>query len=370
MSSPGTLSVAVSVPGRLEARIEVTAGETVAVLGANGAGKSTLLSVIAGLHHLERGQGAVTLDGHDLTGLPPHRRGVALLAQDPLLFPHLSAEANVAFGPRSHGVRRRAAHATALELLRQVGVADLARRRPHQISGGQAQRVAIARALATDPRVLLLDEPMAALDVDVKPALRQTLRTVLADRTTLLVTHDVLDALLLADRVIVLAQGEIVEEGRTQDVLSRPRSAFAARLAGLDLLTGIWDGAAVQTALGPIHGLPDRDSPLGLDEPATALFRPAAVSIYATAPAGSPRNRISVTVADLEPLGDRVRVRGMARGEGGDVPLTAEVTPGAVADLGLVPGLDVTFSVKATEVSVYGTFKPGVTPSGPDTVAL
>ena len=367
MSDDVTLRIRARVPGRLEVELEVAAGETLAVLGANGAGKSTLLAVVAGLQPAEGGR--VTLDGHRLDGLPPHRRGVALLAQDPLLFPHLSALENVAFGPRAHGVRRKVARDLARDLLQQVGVADLARRRPHQLSGGQAQRVAIARALATDPQVLLLDEPMAALDVDVTPALRQTLRAVLADRTTLLVTHDVLDALLLADRVVVLADGRIVEQGRTQDVLTRPRSAFAARLAGLDLLSGTWDGAAVRTALGPIHGLPDRDSELVLDRPATALFRPAAVSIYATAPEGSPRNRIPVVITDLEPLGDRVRVRGAARSEAGDVPLTAEVTPAAVADLGLVPGLEVTFSVKATEVSVYGTFKPVDPSSGAATVA-
>ena len=368
MTGPNHLRIEARVPGRLDAALEITAGETVAVLGPNGAGKSTLLSVVAGLHRA--GRSRVALDGRELAGLPPHLRGVALLAQDPLLFPHLSAADNVAFGPRAKGVRRSDAHRRALDLLAQVGVADLATRRPHQLSGGQAQRVAIARALATDPDVLLLDEPMAALDVDVTPALRQTLRTVLADRTTLLVTHDVLDALLLADRVVVLDSGEIVESGTTQEVLSRPRSAFAARLAGLDLLTGTWDGEAVQTAIGPIHGMldpaTDPAAHLPAGAPATALFRPAAVSIYATgpdqAPHGSPRNRIAVTVTDLEPLGDRVLVRGTASasraaGEGGGVLLTAEVTPAAVAELGLVPGLEVTFSAKATEVSVYGSFK-------------
>ena len=353
------LRIEARVPGRLDAALELAAGETVAVLGPNGAGKSTLLSVVAGLQRA--GGGRVTLDGRELGDLPPHRRGVALLAQDPLLFPHLTAADNVAFGPRSQGVRRKDAHDRALGLLAQVGVADLAKRRPHQLSGGQAQRVAIARALAIDPDVLLLDEPMAALDVDVTPALRQTLRTVLADRTTLLVTHDVLDALLLADRVVVLEGGRIVESGATADILSRPRSAFAARLAGLDLLTGTWDGEAVQTAVGPIHGTPDPAAELTVGVWATALFRPAAVSIYAAgpddAPHGSPRNRIAVTVTDLEPLGDRVLVRGEADGTTRGTLLTAEVTPAAVADLGLVPGLEVTFSAKATEVAVYGSFK-------------
>lgn len=353
------LRIQARVPARLDIALEVTAGETLAVLGPNGAGKSTLLSVVAGLQRSEEAR--VTLHGRELGGLPPHRRGMALLAQDPLLFPHLSAADNVAFGPRSQGVRRSDAHHRALELLTQVGVADLAKRRPHQLSGGQAQRVAIARALATDPDVLLLDEPMAALDVDVTPALRQTLRTVLADRTTLLVTHDVLDALLLADRVVVLEEGRIVESGPTQDVLSRPRSAFAARLAGLDLLTGTWDGEVVRTDVGPIHGMLDPTAGVGSGDRVIALFRPAAVSVYPTGPDevphGSPRNRVAVGITDLEPLGDRVLVRGRAGGAGPGVLLTAEITPAAVADLGLVPGLEVTFSVKATEVSVYGSFK-------------
>jgi molybdate transport system ATP-binding protein len=363
-----SLSVHARVPGRLDVALEVAAGETVAVLGANGAGKSTLLAVVAGL---ERHHGRVRIEGRDVSALPPHRRGAALLAQDPLLFPHLSAVENVAFGPRARGVGRREAHEVALRLLEQVGVAELARRKLHQLSGGQAQRVAIARALATDPQVLLLDEPMAALDVEVAPALRQTLRTVLAERTTLLVTHDLLDALMLADRVVVLEEGRIVEKGPTQEVLARPRSAFAARLAGLDLLPGTWDGSAVQTAVGPIHGL--AESELAAGRPAAALFRPAAVSVFATPPGGSPRNALTVTVADLEPLGDRVRVRGLAQGTTGtsqpaDVPLTAEITPAAVADLGLVPGAQVTFSVKATEVSIYGTFKAGAASASPATV--
>ena len=343
----------------IDVELEVAAGETVALLGPNGAGKSSLLAVIAGL--LRPAEGAVSLEGRSLEGVPPHRRGVALLAQDALLFPHLSVLENVAFAPRAAGVRRRAAHDAAHDRLRQVGVEQLAGRRPHQISGGQAQRVAIARALAAEPRLLLLDEPMAALDVAVTPALRQTLRTVLADRTALLVTHDVLDALLLADRVVVLEGGRIVESGPTRDVLARPRSPFAARLAGLDLLAGTWDGETLTTGDGLlVHGLADDTAAAG--EPAVAMFRPGAVSVFAGAPGGSPRNALSVEVTDLEPLGDRVRVRGL--GAGG-VPLAADITPESTADLALAPGSQVTFVVKATEVAIYGTFKPQTPPRSP-----
>jgi molybdate transport system ATP-binding protein len=206
--------------------------------------------------------------------------------------------------------------------------------------------VAVARALATEPRLLLLDEPMAALDVSVRPELRQTLRRVLADRTTVLVTHDVLDALLLADRVVVLDQGHVVEDGPAGDVLARPRSAFAARLAGLNLLTGVWRDGHVRTGDGlEVQGLVSGPAPT-VGERVVAAFRPHAVAIYHRAPEGSPRNAFAVRVESLEPLGDLVRVRA---GE-----LSADVTAAAVADLDLVPGVRVTFTVKATEVDVYG----------------
>jgi molybdopterin-binding protein len=335
-------------------RLSVDDGETVALLGPNGAGKSTVLGTIAGL--VTPTSGSVVLGGRDLVAgrVAPHDRKVALLAQDPLLFPHLSVRDNVAFGPRAAGTARGAARTAAQTWLERVGVGDLADRRPGQVSGGQAQRVAVARALAAEPRLLLLDEPMAALDVAVRPALRQTLRTVLADRSALLVTHDPLDALLLADRVVVLEQGRVVEEGPAADVLARPRSAFAARIAGLNLVPGRWDGAAVVADRLAVRGMPEEDAPAaGAD--AVAVFAPAAVSIYRDPPQGSPRNTFSATVADLEPFGDRIRVLTDVGGQ----HMAAEVTPGAVADLALVPGSEVHLVVKATEVAVYAATAPG-----------
>ena len=330
----------------------VAPGETLAVLGPNGAGKSTVLAVAAGLLHPDRAE--VTLDGRPLvvagpgsrhTFVPPHDRHVALLAQDPLLFPHLSVLDNVAFAPRARGARRAEARATSQGWLDRVGVGELADRRPSEISGGQAQRVAVARALAAEPRLLLLDEPMAALDVAVTPAVRQTLRSVLAERSVVLVTHDPLDALLLADTVVVLDHGRIVEQGPATDVLTRPRSAFAARIAGLNILTGTWHGDGLRTSDGgTVQGAPTGPSMTDGD-PAVAVFSPSAVSIYRQAPAGSPRNVFAAAVTDIEPHGDRIRVR---TGE-----LSADVTPRAVADLDLVPGTEVYLSVKATEVAVY-----------------
>ena len=326
----------------LDAALEVADGETLAVLGPNGAGKSTLLAVAAGL--LRPDAGRVRLGGRDLTApgtfVPTHDRRIALLAQDPLLFPHLTVLENVAFGPRSRGTGRRAARTTARRWLEEVGAAERAERRPGQVSGGLGQRIALARALAADPRLLLLDEPMAALDVAVLPALRQTLRRVLADRTVVLVTHDVLDALLLADRVVVLDGGRVVESGRTADVLERPRSAFAARIAGLNLVSGPWRDGAVAGVRGIAAGTAPAEG-----APAVAVFRPSAVSVFREAPGGSPRNSLPVTVTELEPHGDQVRVRADH--------LTADITVQSAAELDLAPGTSVVFAVKASEVAVY-----------------
>ena len=187
--------------------------------------------------------------------MPPHRRGVGLLAQQALLFPHMTALANVAFGPRAHGVPRRAAEARARELLDRRRRRGAGRRGgPAQLSGGQQQRVALARALAPDPDLLLLDEPLAALDVDAAPAMRSLLRRIVRDRkqTAVLVTHSALDALVLADRVVVLTEGRVVEEGPAREVLARPRSPFTARIAGLDLVPGVAARRGLRTADGTI----------------------------------------------------------------------------------------------------------------------
>ncbi len=345
------LTAAVAARG-LDVDLGVAPGETVALLGANGAGKSSVLQVAAGL--LVPDRGTVTLDGRTLTDVdsgraradvPAHQRGIALLAQDPLLFPHLSVLDNVAFGPRSTGRSRREARELAEHWLTEVGAEDLAERKPAQVSGGQGQRIAVARALAADPHLLLLDEPMAALDVAVTPALRLTLRRVLADRTAVIVTHDVLDALLLADRVIVLEQGKVVEDGPSREVLARPRSGFAARLAGLNLLTGTWAGDHVRLADGSaVVGMVSEPAP-AIGAGVVATFRPSAVAVYREAGTGSPRNAFRAVIQELEPLGDVIRLR--------TATLNADITPYAIAELDLAPGAEVTFTVKATEVAVY-----------------
>lgn len=340
----------------LDVELSVAPGEVVALLGPNGAGKSTLLDVVAGL--LRPDDGRIVLDDRILVDtandvvVPPHRRSVALLAQQALLFPHLTARENVAFAPRSAGAGRRDAHALADRWLGEVDAATLADRRPRRLSGGQAQRVAIARALAADPRLLLLDEPMAALDVGAAPAVRALLRRVLraGERTAVLVTHDVLDALSLADRVVVLDGGRIVEEGAVQRVLARPRSAFAARIAGVNLLSGKVRDGGVDTVAGAVYGLAEDGCRDGED--VVAVFAPSAVAVHREVPEGSPRNIFRVRLAAVESRGPVVRVRADDHDDG-TAGLVADVTATAVADLDLVPGADVWFAVKATEVAVY-----------------
>nr|WP_244985809.1 ATP-binding cassette domain-containing protein [Cellulosimicrobium cellulans] len=410
---PAALTVRAVVPERgLDVDLTVAPGEVVAVLGENGAGKSTLVQVVAGLLTPGEAPGARVTVGHDdVSRLPPRRRHLAWLSQRPLLFEHLSVEDDVAFGLRSRGVPRARARGEARDALARVGAADLARRRSTALSGGQAQRVAIARALVTDPRVLLLDEPLASLDVGVAQHVRTVLHHAQREhpRTTLLVTHDLLDVLLLADRVVVLEGGRVVEDGPVDAVLTRPRSRFAARLAGVNLLAGsvahvavpepvrtVREGAAAEAAggtAGPIGAAtavaPDAESlarevtvavdgadvrvhgtadePLAVGDGAVAVFEPRAVAVHRTTPEGSPRNAYRVVVTSVEPHGPLLRVWGRAVDDdpgdptagattavGHDAPrLAADLTPRAVAELGLVPGERVWFVVKAAEVRVH-----------------
>ncbi|WP_086823205.1 ABC transporter ATP-binding protein [Allokutzneria sp. NRRL B-24872] len=325
----------------LDVALSVEPGEVVAVLGPNGSGKSTLLNLIAGLARPDAGH--LELGGRDLLGTPSHQRGIGLLAQEPLLFPHLTVLANVSFGPRA---QRRADHRViALRWLEEVDALALADRKPRQLSGGQAQRVALARALAAEPELMLLDEPLTALDVDAAPAMRGLLRRVLRaqNRPAIMVTHDALDALVLADRVVVLDAGKIAEQGPTRTVLTRPRSAFAARIAGLNLVAGTTVEGGLRSSAGVfIAGL----GSAGVGEEGVAVFSPTAVAVHRDNPHGSPRNALRVRLAGMEPHGDLIRLRA-------DDGLAADITPAAAAELGLEPGEQVWFVVKATEVGVH-----------------
>ncbi|CAB4911585.1 unannotated protein [freshwater metagenome] len=313
------IHVEVDLPGRVCADVSAAAGEVLVVIGPNGAGKSTLLRAIAGLE-----PGRVRVGDEDWTDRAVPRRRVGYVFQDQSLFPHLSALDNVAFGPRARGLGRREADATARAWLERFGIADLAGRRPRELSGGQAQRVAIARALATDPDVLLLDEPFTGLDVSAQMALRNELGKHLRDFTgvTLLVTHDAIDAVTLADRVLVLDEGRVAQVGHPAEVAAEPRTPHVARLVGLNLV-------------------PDGDELIA--------FTPDAVTVSLTEPEGSSRLRWRGPVATLAPHGDAVRLLVHASPD-----LLADLTPAAAAELGLAPGRDVWLSAKATAVSRYG----------------
>lgn len=351
-----TLSATVAAR-QVDVDLRVEAGERVALLGPNGAGKSSLLAILAGT--LRPDTGRAELDGQRLFDLgasgrghwrPPWARGVALLAQDPLLFPHLSALDNVAFGPRCAGRRRTRARAEARHWLDEVAAGELADRRPAQLSGGQAQRVAVARALAAAPHLLLLDEPMAALDIGAAPALRRMLRRVLAGRSSIVVTHNVLDALLLADSVLVMDRGRIVEAGPTEEVIRHPRTPFTARLAGLNLVRGSAVADGVRWADGQVLAGVAR-TPTTAGELAIAVFSPTAVTVFTEPPHGSSaRNTIPVVITELEPRDHQVRIRADTRT---GVGLSADVTAQTVGDLDLYPGREVSYAIKATAVTVY-----------------
>lgn len=335
---------------RFRMSLSVEPGETVAILGPNGAGKSTLLNVIAGLLRPERGR--AELDGRVLFDLdagstnvwtPPHGRGVSMLAQDADLFPHLTVLENVAFGARSRGLHRSAAHDLARHWLTEVDGLEFATRRPSELSGGQAQRIAVARALASEPELLLLDEPMAALDIAVAPGLRRMLARVLRDRSAILVTHDILDALTLADRVYVLADGAVVEHGATRDTLDRPRTAFTAHLAALNLLHGVRTATGLTTDSG-IDILTPRPGGAVHGSRVAATVRPSAVRVSLDR-SDHADNRVGGTVIDLEPRGDIIRVRSEM--------ISADLAPAAVADAGIETGTAVFFLFDRDAVTIY-----------------
>jgi molybdate transport system ATP-binding protein len=316
------LQARIAVPGRLDVELTAEPGEVVAVIGPNGAGKSTLLAALAGLVAAE---GEVVVGGESWTHPPlgVQQRRVGLVFQTGLLFPHLSALDNVAFGPRSRGVDRAAADARARAWLERFGIPELASRRPGELSGGQAQRVAIARALAVEPVLLLMDEPFSGLDPTVASSLRLELARHMAayDGVCLLVTHDAIDALTLADRVLVLDEGVVVQTGSPRDVAARPRTEHVARLVGLNVLR---DGADF------------------------LAFAPGVVTVSLREPEGSPRHRWRGAIAQVAVHGTSVRLL-----VSGERDVLADVTPEAVRELALDPGREVWVSVKESALSRY-----------------
>jgi molybdate transport system ATP-binding protein len=334
---------------RLDLELTAEPGEVVALLGPNGAGKTTALRALAGLIPIDGGH--VILDGRRLDDpatnafTPPEHRRIGVVFQDYLLFPHLSAVENVAFGMRCRHVPRRAARERAHAWLDRVGLSEHARKRPRQLSGGQAQRVALARALATEPRLLLLDEPLAALDARTRLDTRAQLRGHLHAHpgATVLVTHDPLDAMMLADRLVIVEDGAVVQTGDAATITTRPRTDYVARLVGLNLYRGRSDATVVR-----LPGDFTLTTATAQDGEVFVAFPPAAVALFAERPDGSPRNTWPAVVETVSRHGDNLRIELR-----GPITVAADVTPGAAVQLELAPGREVWAALKATEATSY-----------------
>ncbi|MBO8192309.1 molybdate ABC transporter permease subunit [Streptomyces oryzae] len=398
------------VTGFTELTLDAAPGTTVAVVGPNGAGKSTLLRALLGL--TPRARAELSLGDVAAGALPPHRRGVAWVPQEGALFPHLSALSNTAYGLRAQGVRRTEARHRAQEWLERLGVGHLAHRRPGQLSGGQAGRVALARALAARPRLLLLDEPLAALDQTTRAQVRHLLRGHLAEfeGVCLLVTHDPVEAVSLADRVLVLEDGRAVQDAPPSEVTRHPRSPWVARMLGRNALAGTAAGdGTLKLDVGGSLVVAD---PMSEGTAVLAVIGPEAVALHRERPHGSPRNVWPGTIREITAVGSRLRVlvtprpsaaephhgasphsgtdpHGTADPPGGANPhsdadphrganphsgtdphstadphsgagqstgagpdLVAEITAEAAAELGLADGTEVFASVKATEITL------------------
>ena len=337
--------------GSLDLQIELTLqpGEVVALLGPNGAGKSTVLRCLAGLAPMDDGQ--ISIDGAPVDDpgvgvfVEPEDRPVGFVFQDYALFEHMSVIENVAFGLRARGIAKGEARERARQWLERFGLTEYGTQRPGSLSGGQAQRVALARALAPNPRLLLLDEPLAALDVGTRAAVRRDLRQHLAtfDGMRLVVTHDPVDAYALADRVVVLEAGRVVQMGTLAEVTAHPRTRYVADLVGVNLVAGEVAGGVLTTPTGARVVIADAP-----DGPALATIRPHSVLLgRAEATGSSARNTWHGAIVDIDRMGERVRVV-----IDGDLPLIAEITTSAFDDLQFRLGDRVHASVKATDIEV------------------
>ncbi|MFG3346153.1 ABC transporter permease [Streptomyces sp. NPDC048018] len=344
--SDGRWALHAEVTGFTRLTLDAEPGTTIAVVGPNGAGKTTLLRALLGL--TPRAHADLTLGGVDVTSLPPHRRRVAWVPQDGALFPHMTALANTAYGLRAQGVSRSQARREAQAWLDRLAVGHLAHRRPGQLSGGQAGRVALARALAARPRLLVLDEPLAALDQTTRAHVRHTLRTHLTGfgGVCLIVTHDPVEAVSLADRVLVLDGGSALQDATPTEVTRHPRSPWVARMLGRNAWPGTATAEGVALDGGGVLIAADPPPP---GTPALAIVAPEAVSVHREKPAGSPRNVWPGTVREITGSGSRLRIL-IASDEAPD--LVAEITPQAAAELGLADGVSVWTGVKATETTV------------------
>jgi molybdate transport system ATP-binding protein len=358
MTAGGSLSVDVSVHrGDFAARaaFEASTGETVALLGPNGSGKSTVVAAVAGLLPLDAGHvalGDLTLDDAAAgVSVPPEQRPIGVVFQDLLLFPHLSAVENTAFPLRARGLAKEPSRRRALELLERLEVGGRAAARPRDLSGGEAQRVALARALVADPLLLLLDEPLSALDVGTRARARDLLKQELVrfDGVRVIVTHDPTEASTLADRLVLLEEGRVTQIGSPEEIRTAPRSRYAADLVGINAFRGRLE--PVEEGMGRIV-TEDGEVFVPWDvelEPGDviALLHPDDVTISLDPPDGSARNVLRGRISSIAVDRERARIR-----LGTAPPLVAEVTVGSMRRLGLRDGVEVWASFKAVEVRV------------------
>lgn len=333
---------------RVDLSLDIPDGTTVALLGPNGAGKSTVVAAIAGLLRLDSGRielsGSVLDDPGEGRFVPAEERNIGVVFQDQALFPHLSITENIAFGLRSRGLARQAGRERAREWIDRLDLGGLGQRRPGDLSGGQAQRVALARALVIEPDLLLLDEPLSAIDVGARSSMRRVLREHLGEfgGPRLLITHDPTEAFLLADEIVVIEDGAMTQGGTADEIRLRPRTTYAASVAGANLVAGTAAGGVVHSGDHRLH-IADH----ALSGQVLAIIRPTSVSVHRREPEGSPRNTWKTTVEHVEGLGDVVRLM-----TGAPLPLTVEITEAAAASLQLVAGSAVWVSIKATEITV------------------
>jgi len=326
-----------------------SAGTVTAILGPNGSGKSTLLRALAGLQNVDSGEivfGDRVVDAAPSVHVPPQDRSVGVVFQDYALFPHLSVAENIAFGPRSLGTSKKDAQAKSRVQMNLLGISELADRKPSEISGGQAQRVALARALATQPEILLLDEPLAALDAQTRESVRTELDGQIKAFAgcVVFVTHDPFDAMLLADRVIVLENGVITQEGTPGELAARPATDYVATLMGVNLIRGRAQAGLLHVDGGGVLQIPERS----LEGEVLAVLRPEAISLHLNKPEGSARNVWEGTVTGLAPMHDRIRVSVQAT-----PPVIATITHAALADLNLAVGASIWVSAKTLNIEAF-----------------
>lgn len=342
----------------LELSFSARPGSTTVLVGESGAGKSSVLRLLAGLDRPDRGRITVDeqvyLDTDSGVNRPPWERDLGYVSQDYSLFPHLTVEQNVGFGLESIGLPARAVRARVADALKSAGISDLKNRLPAQLSGGQQQRAALARALTLNPRLLLLDEPLSALDLQTRRVVRTELRGLLARLPciTVYVTHSPVEALIFGDQIMVLNRGRVSQMGSREDLLQHPRTPFVAELMGTNLFAGTMRERA-EPVLARLHTA-EGDLVLSSQPGEAEVFAtvsPREITIYRQLPEASAQNAFAGPILELAPeppAGERVRVV-----LGTTPPLVAEVTREAVAGLGLKEGLFVYATFKATGVNTY-----------------